>query len=186
VGGIMKTRIVLRAGILSVFLLVNSNDPNLKAQELSETIRYCYKARGKLTTLEAGIRSEIYCRERYPDHSTYSYVLYPHFSVLEYFYSAVSFLLLLGILASRRIPVPPGACLRIVADFLFSRRTYVEILEPTLRDLFDEYCEALNQKRPWKARWVRVRGYWSVWSAVFAQLPISAVKMVYKIWKATR
>lgn len=80
---------------------------------------------------------------------------------------------------------PPGARLRIVSEFFFSRRTYKEVFEPTIRDLFDEYCEALTDNRPWKARWVQIRGYWSFWSAVFAQMPISAVKVVYKIWKAT-
>lgn len=85
-----------------------------------------------------------------------------------------------------KIKAPPFIRLQGLADFLFSRRTYEAIMEPTLRDLLDEYCEALAANRPWKARWVRVRGYWSFWSAVFAQLPISAVKMVYKIWKATR
>jgi hypothetical protein len=85
-----------------------------------------------------------------------------------------------------RIQAPPGLRLQAVAEFFFSPRTYKEILEPTLRDLFVEYCEALLINRPWKVRWVRIRGYWSFWSAVVAQLPISAVKMVYTIWKATR
>jgi hypothetical protein len=80
----------------------------------------------------------------------------------------------------------PGWGLRKVAELFFSPKTYREVFEPTLRDLLDEYCEALAANRPWKARWVRIRGYWSFWSAVFAQLPISAVKMVYKIWQATR
>lgn len=84
-----------------------------------------------------------------------------------------------------RIQVPPGSHLRVLAEFFFSRKTYSEILEPTLRDLFDDYCVALKEKRLGKAHWIRVRGYWSFWSAVFAQLPISAASMVYKIWKAT-
>ncbi len=82
--------------------------------------------------------------------------------------------------------VPPGHRLRKFAEFFFSRKTYNEVFEPTLRDLYDEYCEALKENRLWKARWVCVRGYYSFWAAVFAQLPISAVKMVYKIWQATR
>src|SRR5436305_873310 len=81
------------------------------------------------------------------------------------------------IIPSKRIQTSPVARLRAFAEFFFCRRTYSEILEPTLRDFFDEYCVALSQKRLWKAQWVRIRGYWSFWSAVFAQLPISAVKM---------
>jgi len=84
------------------------------------------------------------------------------------------------------LQIPPGLYLRRLAEFLFSRKTYDYILAPILRDLCDEYCEALAANRPWKTRWVRIRGYWSFWSAVFAQLPISTVKMVYKIWQATR
>jgi len=84
-----------------------------------------------------------------------------------------------------RIQVPPGFRLRAFAEFVFSHKTYSEIYEPALRDLWEEYREVVG-KRPWKARWVRVRGYWSFWSAVFAQLPISVVKAIYKIWKATR
>jgi len=78
----------------------------------------------------------------------------------------------------------PGYRLRALAEFFFSPKVYQEIFEPTLRDLYDEYCEALNAGRPKKAAWVRVRGYWSFWSAFIAQLPISTVKIVYRIWKA--
>jgi hypothetical protein len=97
-----------------------------------------------------------------------------------------SFRLLRGKETTKRIQAPLGWRLRVVAEFLFSRKTYAAIFEPNLRDVFDEYCEAIVANRPWKARWVRIRGYWSFWSAFFAQLPISAAKMVYKIWKTTR
>lgn len=83
-----------------------------------------------------------------------------------------------------RIQRPPGFGLRVFANFLCSRKTFELVLEPTLRDLYDEYCQALLERRPWKARWVRIRGYLSFWSAVFAQAPISVIKMVYQIWKA--
>jgi hypothetical protein len=82
-----------------------------------------------------------------------------------------------------RVQAPPGRKLQAFAEFFFSRKTNSEVFEPTLRDLLDEYCEALQEKRPWKARWVCVRGYWSFWSAALAQLPISVVKKVYQIWK---
>ena len=84
------------------------------------------------------------------------------------------------------IKVVPGWKLRKVAELFFLPKTYREVFEPTLRDLFDEYCEALAANRPWKARRVRLQGYWSFWSAVLAQFPISTAKMVFKIWKATR
>jgi hypothetical protein len=80
----------------------------------------------------------------------------------------------------------PGWRLRIMSESLFSCRTNELVLEPILKDLQEEHFEALHANRLRKARWVCFRGYYSFWSAVFSQLPISAVKMVYKIWQATR
>lgn len=85
---------------------------------------------------------------------------------------------------SREVQVPVGFKLRALAAFVFSPKVYREILEPCLRDLYDEYCQALAEKQTWKARWVRLRGYWSFWAAFFAQMPISLAKKVYQIWKA--
>jgi hypothetical protein len=80
----------------------------------------------------------------------------------------------------------PGSGLRVFSESIFSRHTYSKVLEPILRDLLDEYCAALAEKSPWKARLVRMRGYWSFWSAVIAQMPISVVKTIYQIWKIGR
>jgi hypothetical protein len=82
------------------------------------------------------------------------------------------------------IKAPPGWRLRDWAETVFSRKTYTTILEPILRDLLDDYCKALKEGRPSKARFVCLRGYWSFWAAVLAQLPISALKVVFQIWKA--
>ncbi|HSS48825.1 MAG TPA: hypothetical protein VLX28_07755 [Thermoanaerobaculia bacterium] len=84
----------------------------------------------------------------------------------------------------KRIQAAPGWKLRKFAEFFFSPKTFSEVLEPTLRDLFDDYCKAFGARRPWKARWACIRGYWSFWSAVLAQTPISAAKLIYRIWKA--
>lgn len=83
-----------------------------------------------------------------------------------------------------RITTPPGMHLRAFADAVFSPKTRCLVLEPTLRDLYDEYCEALQEGRPWKARWARARGYFSFWSAVIAQLPVSLARKLLDIWKA--
>jgi len=82
-----------------------------------------------------------------------------------------------------RVRTAPGVRLQLLARFFSSHKTYREVLEPTLLDLLDEYCAALQDKSPWRARWIRIRGYWSFWAAVVAQIPISAVKLAYKIWK---
>lgn len=85
---------------------------------------------------------------------------------------------------NRVVQPPIGFRLRALAAFVFSPKVYREVMEPPLRDLYDEYCQALAEKRPWKARWVRLRGYWSFWAAFFAQAPVSLAKQVYQIWKA--
>ena len=76
----------------------------------------------------------------------------------------------------------PAWLLRNFAKTVFSHGTYTNVFEPILRDLYDEFCEALVEGRPWKARWVLLHGYWSFWSAVFAQTPISAFKLGHRIW----
>jgi hypothetical protein len=85
-----------------------------------------------------------------------------------------------------RLSRPPGWRLRRFAEFFFSKKTFTEILEPTLSDMQKEHFEALAADRPWKARMVLVRGHWSFWSAVVAQLPISLARRVYEVWKATK
>lgn len=82
------------------------------------------------------------------------------------------------------IHTAPGWTLHRIADFCFSKATVESVLGPTLRDLQLEHLEALSEGRMWKARWVRCRGYWSFWSAVVAQLPVSLVKRIYELWRA--
>ena len=85
-----------------------------------------------------------------------------------------------------RVSLPPGWGLRRFAEFCFSKKTFTQVLEPALSDMQKEHFEALAAGRPWKARMVLVRGYWSFWSAVVAQLPISFARRVYEVWKATK
>jgi hypothetical protein len=86
---------------------------------------------------------------------------------------------------NKNIRTPPGLYLRPFAEFLFSRGVFELVLEPTLRDLYEEYCEALKAGRTRKAAWVRIRGYWSFWSAIVAQLSISMLKRMFELWKAS-
>ncbi len=82
-----------------------------------------------------------------------------------------------------KIHRPPGFKLLYLAEFLFSRKSFTEVLEPTLRDLQEEHNEALANGRIGKARWVKHRGYFSFWSAVVALAPVSLVKRLTEIWK---
>ncbi len=76
---------------------------------------------------------------------------------------------------------PAGFKLLFVAEFLFSRKTYSRVFEPTIRDLQDEHIEALAADRRWKVRYVRLRGYCAFWSAVWAQCSDSLVKKLLKV-----
>jgi hypothetical protein len=84
-----------------------------------------------------------------------------------------------------RVPVvsaPPGWQLHRFAQLVFSRRTFETVLQPVLSDLQIEFCEALREGRPFKARWKQVCGYGIFWCHVGAQLPVSLIKTFVKIW----
>jgi hypothetical protein len=82
----------------------------------------------------------------------------------------------------RRIVLPPGARLRSLADFFCSSKTMERIVNPIISDLQKEYCQALVEDRTVKARWIRIRGYWSFWKV----LGYTIVKNLTAIWKASR
>ncbi len=86
---------------------------------------------------------------------------------------------------SPRIHHAPGWRLLVIAEILFSRKVRAEVLEPTVRDLQQEHLEALAAGRLSQARWVVYRGYWSFWSTVVAQIPVSLLRKAYDLWKAT-
>lgn len=83
-----------------------------------------------------------------------------------------------------KIVAPPGRLLRRFAEFVFTKKTMREVFEPTLVDFEMEYLEALQDGNVWKIRWVRIRGYWSFWSAVVAQAPLSLLKRLFELWRA--
>ena len=55
---------------------------------------------------------------------------------------------------------------------------------PSIHDMQHEHVEALAAGQIWKARWVLLRGYWSVSSAMVAQAPLSLLKQLVELWKA--
>lgn len=64
----------------------------------------------------------------------------------------------------------PGWWLQRLAQCVSSPTTYSWVLEPTLSDLATEHARALADERPWRARRVRLRGYWTFWTAVAAHV----------------
>jgi hypothetical protein len=85
-----------------------------------------------------------------------------------------------------RVSRPPGWSLRRFSEFCFSKKTFTRVLEPALSDMQKDYFGALAEGCRWKSRMSLVRNYWAFWSAVAAQLPISFLRRVYELWKATK
>lgn len=84
-----------------------------------------------------------------------------------------------------RVRRPPGYRILYFADLFFSNKTRRDVLEPTVRDLQDEYAAALSEQRPWKARIALLRGYVAFWAAVVARVPLSLAKTVVRLWRAS-
>jgi len=85
---------------------------------------------------------------------------------------------------SRRTVSPPGVRLDHAARWFYSTRTYERVLQPALADMQFEYFQALHTGQPRKAKWERLKGYWAFWKAVVAQMPISMLQAVVKLWSS--
>lgn len=81
-----------------------------------------------------------------------------------------------------RLTKPPGWSLLKIAVWTFSPQTVESVLEPTIRDLQHEHMIALAENQPWKAKWIIFRGRFSFWSAVVAQVPVSCLRLLVKMW----
>lgn len=84
----------------------------------------------------------------------------------------------------RTVTTPPGAKLLQIAEFVVTPKKYEEVFREIIEDLRVEYNEALSSKRHWKARYVRLRGYYEFWKAmglehVFRMVD-RVVRMVFK------
>ena len=87
-------------------------------------------------------------------------------------------------LAAPKIMRPPGSYLVVFAQFVFSKKKCENVLFPSIADMREEYFEALSEHDVWKSRRVLFRGHWSFWAAVGWDLPVSAIRLVKKIWTA--
>jgi len=56
----------------------------------------------------------------------------------------------------RRLHQPPGIRLWGIVTFLFTRKVLETVFLPLRADFEYEYCESLNDGRPWRARWMRL------------------------------
>ena len=57
------------------------------------------------------------------------------------------------------------------------------LVDPIISDMQTEHCKALAEARTVKARWIRIRGYWSLCKALGFY---SAGKNLAKIWRISR
>ena len=77
----------------------------------------------------------------------------------------------------------PGWRLQRLAQWIFSRRTCEQVLEPVLSDIHEEFIRANAEGRPVKARWVQLRGYACFWSHVALQIPFDLARIVGALWR---
>jgi RNA polymerase sigma-70 factor (ECF subfamily) len=61
---------------------------------------------------------------------------------------------------------PPGAVLYSMAESICSKRTMEEIVTPLLADMQFEHSAAFSDGQKWEAGWIRVRGCWSLFTAL--------------------
>jgi hypothetical protein len=77
--------------------------------------------------------------------------------------------------------VAPGWSVEALLASILSPKTMTRVVVPTLRDMRHEH--ALAERRTIKARWILVRGYWSVGMAAIAQAFVSFIQLVVQLWK---
>jgi hypothetical protein len=88
----------------------------------------------------------------------------------------------LKIMADRvRLVRPPGYSLFRAAEFLCAARTADLIFRPLLSDIEIEYCEALAQQRWLKAAYVKLRGQWSLITALVALSPKWVLRAILRL-----
>lgn len=82
--------------------------------------------------------------------------------------------------SAKSVSLPPGIRLGQLSEFFFSEKTVTDVVTPILSDMQMEYCQALAENRIWKARWIRIRGYWSFWEAIAL---LNVLKALAEIWR---
>lgn len=82
----------------------------------------------------------------------------------------------------RRVHRAPGFRLYAAIEFLYSKRTFELIFQPAFSDLWNEHAEALECGRIHKARWICIRGTYSIVAAAFAQIPVSLLRWAVALW----
>ena len=84
---------------------------------------------------------------------------------------------------SSNLTVAPGSFVLKIAEFVCSPKTYQRVFLPVVKDMREEYNEALFTGRREKARLVLIRGYLALVEAVALQVFVSVpAKIIKTIW----
>ena len=87
---------------------------------------------------------------------------------------------------NRLTSAAPGGKLASYLSTLYCKKKYETVFQQTIADMREEYFEALAAGYRTKAAWIRVRGTYSVLAAVFMDVPVSIIRLITKIWKASQ
>lgn len=84
-------------------------------------------------------------------------------------------------MSSPQIHRMPGFGLLRFTRWFFSKK-HRQALEQVIADMQHEYVEALQENRPRKALWVRMRGIGCYLSHIGALLVLSPIKLILRLW----
>ena len=82
-----------------------------------------------------------------------------------------------------KIHLPPGTRLRSILEFVYSPKVMMNIFFEILGDIQYEWMEAVVKGEKWKSRWIRIRGLYSIFSAIIVHLNVAFWKKVIHLWK---
>jgi hypothetical protein len=77
----------------------------------------------------------------------------------------------------------PGSLARKVIEFFYSRKTVERVFLPVLADMQTEWVEAEAEKQRWRARWIRLRGYWHLLQHLGLHSIIGTIRTVWTVLK---
>ncbi|HEV7689770.1 MAG TPA: GcrA family cell cycle regulator [Hyphomonadaceae bacterium] len=82
-----------------------------------------------------------------------------------------------------KIHRPPGGFLLSLSRFIYPKRMFERIFEPTISDMREEFYQALSEGKVWKAKYIVVRGHVAVFNAAGLQVPVSLLRLIGAIWR---
>lgn len=90
-----------------------------------------------------------------------------------------------GVVTEENVKIypPPFRRLKSIARFVFPRKICERVFDEVVAQTEHEYFEALQEKAIWRARWVRILGIGTFWTAFFSQVSASIGKTIWKFMR---